>query len=182
MAKKAKTQFAILGLLALEPRSTGYDIKKSIETSLSHCWREGFGSIYPVLNALEKEGLIQQEKEKKSNKREKIHYSLTAIGSKAFTQWMEEPLEEQQPRNELLLKLFFGHIAPPHVMSNHLLDSKKRLTEKLVTFENIKDMLETHHQKDPGYPYWMMSLDFGIHQAKSALKWTDKAILELSLS
>lgn len=62
MAKKGKSKFAILGMLALNPGSSGYDIKKMIETSIQYCWKESFGSIYPMLSELEKEKLIKQEK------------------------------------------------------------------------------------------------------------------------
>ncbi|MBA3604138.1 MAG: PadR family transcriptional regulator, partial [Parachlamydiaceae bacterium] len=48
MAKSNKSRFAIMGMLALAPKSSGYDIKKLMEGSTQYFWKESYGSIYPV--------------------------------------------------------------------------------------------------------------------------------------
>ncbi|MDF2869325.1 MAG: hypothetical protein K0R05_900 [Anaerocolumna sp.] len=60
MAIKNKTRYAILGILSIHS-GTGYDIKKYCDTVISNFWNENFGHIYPVLNQLLSEGLIQTE-------------------------------------------------------------------------------------------------------------------------
>ncbi|MDH3629255.1 MAG: PadR family transcriptional regulator, partial [Acidobacteriota bacterium] len=48
MPDRSSSRYAVLGILTLEPMS-GYDIKKFIETSVAHFWRESYGNIYPLL-------------------------------------------------------------------------------------------------------------------------------------
>lgn len=52
MAKDRKIDMVILGLLAHE-NLTGYDIRKRIDNGISFFWKGSFGSIYPVLSAIE---------------------------------------------------------------------------------------------------------------------------------
>ena len=58
MAKQGKSQFAILGMLGLLKKCSGYDLKKHMESSTQYFWKETFSSIYPVLEDLENQKLI----------------------------------------------------------------------------------------------------------------------------
>ena len=61
MAKDRKIDVVILGLLAHE-NLTGYDIKKQIDGAISFFWKGSFGSIYPALSDMEKQGLVKRKK------------------------------------------------------------------------------------------------------------------------
>ena len=61
MAKDRKIDLVILGLLAHDDL-TGYDIKKRIDGAISFFWKGSFGSIYPALSAMEKDGLVIGDK------------------------------------------------------------------------------------------------------------------------
>ena len=71
MAKDRKIDLVILGLLAHDDL-TGYDIKKRIDGAISFFWKGSFGSIYPALSAMEKDGLVTMRKAMDSGRREKI--------------------------------------------------------------------------------------------------------------
>ena len=60
MAKDRKIDLVILGLLAHDDL-TGYDIKKRIDGAISFFWKGSFGSIYPALGAMEKDGLVTMQ-------------------------------------------------------------------------------------------------------------------------
>src|SRR5579872_3449209 len=107
MAKSGKSQFAILGMLALLKKSSGYDLKKHMESSTQYFWKETFSSIYPVLEDLEKQKLIVKVATLTKSDRKRNTYSLTAAGQNALESWLIGPFEDVQLRNELLLKLFF---------------------------------------------------------------------------
>ncbi|NBC30055.1 MAG: hypothetical protein GVY29_08710 [Spirochaetes bacterium] len=49
---------AVLGVLAYGP-STGYEIRKLLSDTTSHFWKESYGQIYPTLEELRNEGLIE---------------------------------------------------------------------------------------------------------------------------
>ena len=52
-----RSRYAILGALTLRPMS-GYDLRRFFEDNLAFFWSESFGQIYPMLHALEEEGLV----------------------------------------------------------------------------------------------------------------------------
>ncbi len=177
MAKNGKSQFAILGMLGLLKKSSGYDLKKHMEASTQYFWKESFSSIYPVLEELEKQKLIVEvEKTRKSNRTCNI-YTLTPKGRTTLKNWLMQPPENMQLRNELLLKLFFGKMVPIEINIEHLEQQKKELEIKLSTYRQIKDELSNDHSLDSVYS--LITLDHGIRQVSTSLEWCDSAIKTL---
>lgn len=176
MAKSNKSRFAIMGMLALVPKSSGYDIKKLMEGSTQYFWKESFGSIYPILGSLVKEGLIVQHEDASKSGRQKNTYELTAEGRRELEQWISKPVEMEQFRNELLLKLFFGKMVPLSTTRKHVEEFQGVLNKKAKIYLSIKDKLQSEQKNDPGLPYWLMALDFGIRQVHAALEWCESTI------
>lgn len=171
MAKSSKSRFAIMGMLALAPKSSGYDIKKLMEQSTQYFWKESFSSIYPVLSTLIEEGLVMQHEDASKSKRQRNVYELTEEGRRELKRWIDKPVEYEQLRNELLLKLFFGETVPPATTRKHVEEFHKMLIIKDKLYKTIKDQLQSEHKNEPGLPYWLMTLDFGLSQAKAAKNW-----------
>src|SRR5580700_2992390 len=107
MAKANKSRYAVLGILAGAPGSSGYDIRSIMKGSTGYFWQETFSSIYPVLDVLEKENLITEVEGSLSGRKRKS-YKITKEGLKTLQNWLMEDVELEQGRNELLLKIFFG--------------------------------------------------------------------------
>lgn len=173
MAKSNKSKFAVMGMLALVPKSSGYDIKKMMEGSTEYFWKETYSSIYPVLEALIEEGLIVKEEDLLKKARRRNVYELTEEGKKALKEWADRPVEYEQFRNELLLKLFFGELVPLTTTRKHIEEFKQMLVKKNKVFHTIKGRLQLEQKGKPGLPYWLMTLDFGLRQTKSALDWCE---------
>ncbi len=179
MAKSNKSRYAILGMLTLIPNSSGYDIKKLMESSTQFFWKETFSSIYPVLQELEKDGLIlRQENPSKSNRQRHL-YTLSSKGKLALTEWLAKPAELEQSRNELLLKLFFGDVVPSSISQQHLEDYQKVLKNKKTVYLEIQEKLQQEHQEDTGLSYWLITLDYGIRQIEAALDWCENTLKQL---
>lgn len=176
MAKSNKSKFAILGMLAVAPKSSGYDIKKLMEGSTQFFWKESYSSIYPVLGTLIEEGLIMQHEDLSKSARQRNVYELTAKGKKALKEWVNKPVEYEQFRNELLLKLFFGEFVPPSTTRKHVEEFRQMLIEKDKIYQTIKDKLQLDQKDESGLPYWLMTLDFGLRQVKAALEWCNSAL------
>ena len=174
MAKSGKSQFAILGMLAILKKSSGYDLKKHMESSTQYFCKEKFSSIYPVLEDLEKQKLIVKIDTPTRNDRKRYVYSLTPAGKKTLEDWLIAPPENMQLRNELLLKLFFGNQVSVEVSIEHLKNYKKDLQKKLTSFREIEHTLSNADSLE--YSYGLITLDHGIRQAEASLEWCDKAI------
>lgn len=177
MPKNRKSHYAILGMLALLKKSSGYDLKKHMEASTQNFWKESFSSIYPVLEDLEKEQLVVKLDVRAKNDRKRNVYALTPAGKKALENWLVKPPENLQVRNELLLKLFFGNLVSIETNIQHLENYKKELTHKLSYFQEVENQLR--HDDSLESLYGSITLDHGIRQATSALEWCQKAIKTL---
>lgn len=178
MAKSTKSRFAIMGALALAPKSSGYDIKKLMEGSTQYFWKESFSSIYPVLGALVADGLVKQYDDLSKGARQRNTYELTKEGKRALKEWMQRPVEYEQFRNELLLKLFFGEFVPLSTTRKHIEEFQQMLIEKERIYQKIKNNLHSEQKNEPGLPHWLMTLDYGIRQVKSALEWCESTLKE----
>lgn len=178
MAKKSKSPFAILGMLGVLKKSTGYDLKKHMESSTQYFWKETFSSIYPVLEDLEKQKLIVKvEKAASKTDRKSNAFMLTPEGRSRLKHWLRQPVEDIQLRNELVLKLFFGAMVPIEVSLHHLEEHKNELKKKLVTYQEIKTELSDFDSLES--VYWLITLDHGIKQVLTSLEWCDDAIRTL---
>lgn len=180
MAKSNKSRYAILGMLTLIPNSSGYDIKKLMESSTQHFWKETFSSIYPVLQDLKKDGLILRAENPSKSDRQRHLYSLSSEGKLALKEWVAKPAELEQSRNELLLKLFFGDAVPLSISQQHLEDHQMALKEKKTVFLEIQDTLLQEHQEEAGLPYWLITLDYGVRQVEAALEWCESTLKQLN--
>lgn len=177
MAKSGKSQFAILGMLGLLKKSSGYDLKKHMESSTEYFWKETYSSIYPVLEDLEKQQLIEKVETTRTSDRKRNVYTLTPEGKTVLKQWLKQPAESMQLRNELMLKLFFGSMVPMSISIEHLEEQKKELEKKLATYQAIKEELAYGDMQE--IVYSLITLDHGIRQATSSLEWCDNAIKTL---
>lgn len=177
MSKSGKSQFAILGMLALLKKSSGYDLKKHMESSTEYFWKEGFSSIYPVLEDLEQQKLIVKIDTPTKNDRKRNVYTLTPAGQNTLEQWLVQTPGNVQLRNELLLKLFFGNLVPVEVNIEHLEKYKKELENKLVLFREIENELSSTDSLES--VYGLITLDHGIRLTETSLEWCDKAIKTL---
>ena len=179
MARVNQSQFAVLGLLSFEPMS-GYDLKQLSAWSVGHFWREGYGQIYPTLQQLEKKRLVTKKTQRQKGKPDRNVYSLTPAGRKRLKQWLSEPARPEVPRNELLLKLFFGQWVPG-AMSRTQLESHRQLwKQEIVDYAGIrKRLFEENDERNPGLPFWEMTLSYGEHISKAQLAWSEEALKKL---
>jgi DNA-binding PadR family transcriptional regulator len=83
--KRGDVRAAALALLAEEPRN-GYQIIQEIGERSDGVWRPSPGSVYPALQQLEDEGLVQAETPEGGRRR----YTLTAEGQAYVTAHADE--------------------------------------------------------------------------------------------
>ena len=172
------TPFAILGLLSIEPMS-GYDIRRNLEESLGHFWSESYGQIYPTLKKLEAARLIAAARQAAPDTRRRKLYTLTAAGRARLRMWLSEPPKPQPPRNELLLKLFFGRHASPGVCAAHLRRLRVQQERLANTLEGLEQELKHRRRGHPDLRYWLIAVSFGIERAQSLIDWSEVALRAL---
>lgn len=179
MAKKNRSQFAILGILALSPNISGYDIRKWMAESTDFFWKETFSSIYPVLQTLEKEGMITKQEDNSKGKRARHLYSLAPKGQKLLQDWLQETAEPHQVRSELLLKLFLGSLSAPVVSLKHIEEHQKALFAKKRVLLQVKQELLSLPKNTEGLPYWLLTIDHGLKTMDASLQWCEESVRTL---
>jgi PadR family transcriptional regulator, regulatory protein AphA len=178
MFARNRTAYAILGLLAQQPRS-GYDIKKVSEEVLSHFWHESYGHIYPILQRLHRAGLVEKRVETQEGRPDRHVYSVTADGLAELREWLAAPVEVTGPRNELLLKVFFAEQGGPAALRAVLEDYRARQAESLARLRAVVERLDDQDRDDPSYEYWRLTAELGLRAMAVVTEWATEAIAKL---
>lgn len=173
MAKDRKIDVVILGLLAHEDL-TGYDIKKQIDGAISFFWKGSFGSIYPALGEMEKQGLVKRKKSDNSSGREKIVYQITKDGKETLKAWLNDEKAINDLKYETLLKMYFGGIQDRSVTIRNIEIFEQQVKENLEVLKFYKGNLEKVLDKEDHVHYYLTVL-FGIETYEAYLKWCNKA-------
>src|SRR6184192_1744794 len=103
--------WAVLGLIALEPRS-GYDVKRIVDRTIRHFWAASYGQIYPELKRLEEAGWIAGKDADRGGRSRRV-YRITAAGRRQLESWLHGYETRIEMRDESLLRLFFADALPP---------------------------------------------------------------------
>lgn len=174
--KHTRTGYVILGILSIQSNISGYDIRKGIEGSVGYFWGESYGQIYPTLKELTAEGLITASEPPAGTRQGRLLYALTKTGRAALREWLSLPFQNDRPRNEFLIKLFFGREAPRTVSIGHILELQARNQQAIETLEGLKEIAHTRGAHNPHRLYWELTLSFGIALTSAALDWCEEML------
>ncbi len=136
-------QSVLLGFL-LKSSMTGYDLRKVFAMSFSFFSGLSYGSIYPSLKKMESRGLITKHVEMRDGAPNRKVYTITKAGKTAFLEALRAPFVPEQPRNSLLMRLFFfKHLTPDERKAIVVaqLESVERVRKEL---EAIRPTIEAH--------------------------------------
>lgn len=99
--------------------ATGYEIKKMFETGIfSHFLEASFGSIYPALTRLTKDGLVTCKSHRQGGRPDKKVYSITPSGRKALFEAIARPISDDKFKSEFLFVMLFAEsLSEGHVTS-----------------------------------------------------------------
>lgn len=168
----------LLGLLTIESMS-GYDLGVTIRSSVGHFWNESYGQIYPNLKKLEAGGFVTSKTERQKGKPDRNIYFITKNGRDRLAKWLAVPPQPEIPRNELLLKLFFGARASPAVLLGYLERMLECETAVLKELTGIEVEI-ANNQQYPDAPYWKMAARFGQFELQAHIRWAEETLAELN--
>jgi hypothetical protein len=149
MARRSSSSQEVLLGLLTVEPMSGYDLGQSIRASIGFFWNESYGQIYPNLKKLAAAGLVTAKTEK------------------------------QVPRNELLLKLFFGVQAGPETVIGYVERRAKIEGSYLEKFRQIERELMSQMGRYPDVPYWRMAARFGQLELEAHLRWAEETLKAL---
>lgn len=179
MSRPQRTPFVILGLLALSGRKalSGYEITKMIARVVSSFWHESEGQIYPAMERLAAAGAIAVRQETRQGRRKKL-YALTPKGRKQLRAWLAGAVEVGRPRDELMLKLFFGSEAEIPDLIRHVRAHRARMEAQLAQCREWES--EARQDARPYRRFVDLTLQAGMKLSEAHLQWADETLLRLS--
>jgi PadR family transcriptional regulator AphA len=179
MARRSSSSMEVLlGLSAMEPMS-GYDLGLTIRASVRHIWNESYVQIYPNLKKLTADGCVSSKTERKKGKPDRRIYSITKKGRERLRKWLTVLPQPEIPRNEMLLKLFFGEQVPTQILIGfveRMAEERRALLELLERGEREEIDKNQHHS---GAPYWRMAAHYGQMEMRAHLCWVEETSAEL---
>lgn len=175
--KQNRSRYAILGILSYGPMS-GYDIQKFF-ADIAGFWQESYGQIYPNLNQLLQEGLVNKQIEQRDKGPNRHQYTLTH--AEPYQTWFKKWPNRFPHRNELL-KLIFSHQAGHAATQQQLLAYKNHLDGGSGNLNIIEAWQEAQlDEGDPHALYRRMAVRYGLHTHRALLTWCDECLAELEL-
>lgn len=164
---------ALLGLVAIRPRS-GYDLAKLMaESGPGKVWTASHSSIYPELQRMTEDGLLERSER---GQRQRATYTLTEAGTAELRRWIRSDPGPRVVRDEMMLRVFNLWLLPPEEASTLLArmaeDHRARLADyqERATWPDIDE---------PGW-YSGLALQAGISYERSMAEWAEWAAAKVA--
>jgi PadR family transcriptional regulator, regulatory protein AphA len=166
------TAYVILGMVSHQPKS-GYEIKALVDNSTRFFWAASYGQIYPELKRLSEARLIEGVDEPRGERKRTV-YAITESGQEALVEWLRQPPQTYELREEGLLKLFFAE-ALPSGEAVEILRSMRR--HRLAVLEQLQELEPKVVAKDAPLP--LMVLRGGIEFNEWFAGWCERMEAQL---
>lgn len=173
----SRSRHAVLGVLSYK-EATGYEIRKLLSETTSHFWKESYGQIYPTLEALRDEGLIEVVSRRTSG-RETRRFAILPEGERQLRKWIRSPEVLLKPgRNELLLKLFFARRSDAATLIPQVESYRESMRRRADRYRGIRDEDADELPADTGALIGT-TIDFGMAAAEMQIAWCDRTLAAL---
>lgn len=171
-------EYAILGFLQYDPRS-GYDLKRIFDTSVQHFWSADQAQIYRTLARLAEKGWAEQEIVPQEDRPDRKLYHITEAGRVALREWLVTPLPLEASRSPHLIQVFFaGQLSDDEALAIFERGAAA-IRAMLATYDQVPAQAQIYIdqvQSPRESFFWLLTLDMGVHMARSQLTWMEKVI------
>ena len=170
----------LLGLLTIR-KSSGYDLSKLFQESLSYYWVANQSQIYRELDKMEEIGWVVSSKVEQDARPNKRVYGITKEGNAELIRWLKEENAEELAvvRNPLLMKLFFSAKVDKEHAIKLLKDYRKICEEAKAEIEAQAAEIGEPEETAAKPAYWLYSIDYSIRQYDFRIKWIDDTVARL---
>jgi DNA-binding PadR family transcriptional regulator len=166
--------YALLGLLCQSPQS-GYGLRKIFETMALGNYSGSPGAIYPALQRLEREGLIDGDVDTTTALRPKKVYRPTKAGRKTLRDWLARDIDREDVErriDELLLRFAFHWVLDSNAATRRFLESLLGEVQDYVG--ELCRQRDEFPEETSVHP--RLALAAGIEQYRACARWARKAL------
>ncbi len=162
---------AILGLLK-ERSMHGYELKKQLGQRLGFFWTVSFGSLYPTVKKLERQGLVTKMAPTDHTSRRKQVYRITEEGEQRFFALLEEGPTSAWEDEKFSLRLAFFRYLRPETRIRLLERRKQTLEERLR--EGRRSLSKV--SKESADTYTLSLMRHGVAGTEADIAWLAELI------
>jgi DNA-binding PadR family transcriptional regulator len=174
--------YAILAMLT-DQESSGYDLAKYFEASVGYFWAATHQQIYRELAQLEEKGWVKSQTIQQKDRPNKKLFALTSLGRSKMVEWMMQPSKPSKHKEEILVKLFAGHLIKPAVMIAELQRSQQAHQQQLQEYQSIAQEFFPQPENLSYAPKCQyLTLRQGICHEINWIEWCEEAIASLQES
>ena len=149
----------------------GYQLSKRLADTLGAFWKVSYGSLYPTLKRLQREGAVEPVFPKEEVGRRKNVYRITPKGEQLFYELLQEAGQESWEDNRFRVRLaFFKYLKPD--MRLRLLEKRRAYLEGRLT--DIKSSLRNYRERIDNYTLSLMR--HGQEATEQDIAWLDDLI------
>jgi PadR family transcriptional regulator, regulatory protein AphA len=110
--RTATTANALLGLLALRPSWSTWELTKQLRRNMRFFWPRVESRIYDEARTLVERGLAR-DRRTFTGRRARTNYAITAKGKRELERWLATPPRGTSLECEPLLRVFLGDLGTP---------------------------------------------------------------------
>jgi len=173
-------RLGILGLLTSGPLH-GYEVKQQFEEILAGTWDLNIGSVYQMLQRLERDGLVQPSGSRGDRGRQE--FVATEEGRRLFDEWLDNP--DKQPellREEIYVKVLLLALQrePDTARILKVLDNQRHAyLQRLRDLADQERAVQGTSSGQTGSPLALLFQAGRLH-TEASLKWIDACVEQLS--
>jgi DNA-binding PadR family transcriptional regulator len=168
--------YAILASLT-ESRCSGYDLAKRFDTSVGFFWSATHQQIYKELRKLEELGWIEAEEVLQEGRPDKKVFSITHKGEESLREWIVQPSSISPTKEEILVKLFAGHLVPKETILQQLQAQCHLHEEQLNVYRAIEaKYFQDISNCDTATKFQYLTLLRGIRIEEDWISWCNEVI------
>jgi PadR family transcriptional regulator, regulatory protein AphA len=175
---------ALLGLINYQPK-TGYELKATFNQSIHFFWNATLPQIYRTLTQMEKRGWLTLTVKHQNGKPSRKVYHITKAGQEEFKRWLTESPEIPEPRNAMLIKIFFGNQMEPAQFAAHLRGWREYHANLLKRYgEEIPPVIKQYAKATGAFEdalYWNLTLEYGRKVDRTVLEWCDETLKQIEV-
>jgi DNA-binding PadR family transcriptional regulator len=162
-----------LGVLS-RGEATGYEIRKHVtQGPFGHFFEASYGSIYPALNGLSAEALVECRAMAQERRPDKKVYRITPAGCLALVEALTAEPEPDHIRSEFTFMLFFGHLLSARHLDETISERVAWYRESIARMERCRDAAADRPAGE------LFTLGLGIATYTAAADYLEEHVHEL---
>jgi DNA-binding PadR family transcriptional regulator len=175
MRRTATTANAILGLLALRPSWSSWELATQLRRNMRFFWPRAESRIYQEVKRLHERGLAEQSRTF-VGRRPRTTYTITAAGRRELRAWLAQPPRPISLECEPLLRILLADLAQPGELQVAL-DQVRADADAILAVGRVvaaEYLAGTAPFQDDVHARALV-FDFLSHHALMLLAWADRA-------